>query len=620
MRIGHLRAIVSLTLLMVALAARGGQYTPPAVYGYPLISSPRATIWWCEATYKVRPDFTSVTPTAAHARPAGAPAHVRGMWMAAARRERVALQLVVRPISDTGGLRVTASDLSGPMGASIPKACVLIRTVGYVNVRVRTDEAGAEGEWPDPLLPMGPGWRPQTGRNNPLWITVTVPADAPAGDYRGSISLQGRLSGRVPLTVHVWNFALPEKTDLRSGFGIELGDIRSYHHLSTDRQAAKVWDLYMRDFAAHRLCPYEPMSLASLGMTAADSSPNEVKLDWSGFDREAKRYLDGLGFNAFRIGFPGLGGGRYPDVDYGSILGHAAGTPEYDALMTSYGRQYQEHLAAHGWLKKAYVYWYDEPRPIDYPIVNRGMHRLHVYAPRLTRLITEGFSDELIGNIDLWCPLSMKFVPRIAAERQRKGEQVWWYICTVPKAPWVGEFIDHPAIEMRMWMWQTWKWNIQGILIWATNYWNTGGIYKGEPQDPYVDTQSYMGPKTTDVYGNGDGRFFYPPYYPPGSDRTKPCLDGPVDSLRWELLGEGVQDWEYLHLLDRLVREAARRDGRAASVEKARAMLRIPDSICRNMAHYTRDPQDLYRRRVELAQSIESLLRRDRSVRGVSLP
>jgi hypothetical protein len=94
-------------------------------------------------------------------------------------------------------------------------------------------------------------------------------------------------------------------------------------------------------------------------------------------------------------------------------------------------------------------------------------------------------------------------------------------------------------------------------------------------------------------------------------------LDRPVDSLRWELLCEGVQDWEYFHMLDGLIRDAEVH-GNASGVTKAKELLTIPDSICHNMARYTRDPQDLYRYRVQLAQCIESLLHAARTGSGAS--
>jgi hypothetical protein len=67
--------------------------------------------------------------------------------------------------------------------------------------------------------------------------------------------------------------------------------------------------------------------------------------------------------------------------------------------------------------------------------------------------------------------------PASIAERRNAGEEVWWYVCTGPRAPYVGLFIDHPGTEMRVWLWQTWKYGVQGILIWETTWWHNPFAY-----------------------------------------------------------------------------------------------------------------------------------------------
>jgi hypothetical protein len=107
-------------------------------------------------------------------------------------------------------------------------------------------------------------------------------------------------------------------------------------------------------------------------------------------------------------------------------------------------RQLQEHLRQRGWLRKAYIYWYDEPEEADYPFVRRVNEQIKRAAPDLTVMLTEQPEPPLIGAVDLWCPLTA-FVPLHAiAERRKAGEEVWWYVCTGPRAPYVGLFIDHP--------------------------------------------------------------------------------------------------------------------------------------------------------------------------------
>jgi len=109
------------------------------------------------------------------------------------------------------------------------------------------------------------------------------------------------------------------------------------------------------------------------------------------------------------------------------------------------------------------------------------------------------------------------------------------------------------------------------------------------------------------VWGNGDGRFFYPPNRDPNGDRETPHLVGPVDSIRWEMLGEGVEDWEYFHLLEQLVRRAEAQGRRDAVLQRARKLLTVPLEITSDMTHFTTDPQKLYRHRAAVAEAIVSL-------------
>jgi len=564
-------------------------------YGSRLASIPGIDLWWCESTYKVSP--RRLAPEASSA----------GVALSAAGRERVAFQIVLRPQKDIGVISVSATDFRGASGAFVPKSALVVKRIGTVNVTVPSDRIGLAARWPDPLLPMTRPWTPVPQENNVLWCTVSVPPDAAPGDYRGSVQIQSAIGNlSVPVDLHVWAFTLPQETSLRSGFGIDPGSLRTYQNLQSDSAMAGVWDLYMQDFARHRLSPFHPMALAPVQMSVAHAPELRLTLDFDDFDKAAHRCLDVLGFNSFVVDVPGLGGGRFPAYDRGSLAGYAAGSLEYETLMRQYGQQLQDHLEKKGWLSKAYVYWYDEPRVEDYPFVAQGMELLRRSAPKLKRMLTAPVAPALEGHVDLWCPVTSELVPEEIARRQARGEEVWWYVCTTPKEPFVGEFIDHPAIEPRMWLWQTWKYGVQGILIWDTDWWSSPSQFTDVPQNPWEDPMSYAYP-APGAWGNGDGRFFYPPNRQDGN-RTEQDASGPVDSLRWEILGEGVQDWEYFNILAGLVRKAESKGDRSPDLLHAKELLTIPDSICRDMTHYTTDPQLLYRYRERIARVIELLL------------
>ena len=105
----------------------------------------------------------------------------------------------------------------------------------------------------------------------------------------------------------------------------------------------------------------------------------------------------------------------------------------------------------------------------------------------------------------------------------------------------------------------------------------------------------------------GDGRFMYPPEAATGT-QSQPVFDGPVSSIRWEALRDGIEDYEYLAVLKRLL--AAKRsrlsDDEVAQYEE---LLTVPASVSSSLTSYTRDPAPIEARRHEIAKAIERLRR-----------
>ncbi len=198
-------------------------------------------------------------------------------------------------------------------------------------------------------------------------------------------------------------------------------------------------------------------------------------------------------------------------------------------------------------------------------------------------LTEEPGDDRLAGAVDIWCPITPNYNEKGAAACRARGERFWWYVCTGPKAPFCTLFIDHPATELRVWLWQTWQRKIVGNLVWASNYWTSPTAFPDSAENPYEDPMSYVAgggglTKGTKAYwGNGDGRFLYPPELAaePGRNDGKPILEPPVSSIRWEMLREGIEDYEYLFLLRDLLEK--RRPGLdSAAVQRFETSARSP--------------------------------------------
>jgi hypothetical protein len=109
-------------------------------------------------------------------------------------------------------------------------------------------------------------------------------------------------------------------------------------------------------------------------------------------------------------------------------------------------------------------------------------------------------------------------------------------------------------------------------------------------------------------WGNGDGRFLYPPRRDPNTAST-PCLDGPITSMRWENLRDGMEDYEYFWLLDQEIKRAAAAGGTDSLLQPARALLEVPEAVSRDLTRFTTDPRLLLQHRDQVARMIERLRR-----------
>lgn len=590
-----------------------------ASYGHRLAGSADLDLWWCESGWKVgRQRALPGGPRAAAVR------------LSAARGEFEPVQVVLRPRRALTLREVAAGPFRNNAGRQAPLE-VTVHEVAYVPVAHPTDATCRRGWYPDPLPPLALPRVLEAGVNAPLWVTVYVPREVSGGEYRAELTLTPATGRplRVPLAVRVYDFELPRETHLRSAFGLGSDTINRYHRLTQRADQVAVFEKYLQNFAEHRVSPYSFFDHAPIEVRFEGEGTNRrARVDFRRFDAVAERWLDGRGlgrgspFNTFRLPLRGMGGGTFHSRHLGELEGFQEGTPEHARLFGDYLGQVERHLRERGWLERAYTYWFDEPDPKDYAFVVAGQQRIKAAAPGLKRMLTEQPEPELLGHVDIWCALTPEWTPEKVRARRAAGEAVWWYICTVPKAPYLTEFIDHPGTELRLWPWQSWQYGVTGILVWATTYWHSPEAYPDALQDPWLDPMSwvtsYGTPRGTRLpWGNGDGRFLYPPRRDPNTT-TAPCLDGPINSLRWENLRDGLEDYEYFWLLAQEVKRVAGLEAETRRAEKstrtgllaeARALLVVPETVSRDLTHFTTDPRPLLEHRDRMARMIERLRR-----------
>lgn len=572
-------------------------------FGHLLKAGSGLDLWWCESGWKVG---------RGRALPAGpARGRLEPVSLSAARGEFEAVQVVLRPTQESVLQNVEVQPLRNVKGEPLD-ATVRVDEVAYVRVTHPTDATCARGWYPDPLPPLRTPLALRAGQNQPLWLTVRVGAGARAGDYQGNIQVRTSLGrATVPFKLRVYDFVLPRETHLRSALGLGGDAINQYHGLKDPAQQREMFDKYLSNFADHRISPYSFYDHAAIDVSfAGEGDAKKARVDFTRFDKAAARWLGENRFNTFQLPVLGMGGGTFHSRYLGELAGFKEGTPEHSRLFKDYLGQVEQHLREKGWLDKAFTYWFDEPDPKDYEFVVAGMKRLKEAAPGIKRMLTEQPEPALLGNVDIWCGLTPEWTVEGVQARRKAGEDVWWYICTGPKAPYVTEFIEHPGTELRLWPWQSWQYGVTGVLVWASVYWTSPLVYP-EPsmQDPWEDPMSWLSGYGFQVgqaspWGNGDGRFLYPPRRDPNAVST-PCLDEPINSIRWENLRDGMEDYEYFWLLSESVRRMEAKEGDSARVRQAKDLLTVPASVSRDLTHFTTDPRTILDHRERLARAIE---------------
>ena len=503
-----------------------------------------------------------------------------------AANEAEAAQLVIAPRKALADARVSlVGDLVAAGGARLGADAVDVLRVGYVPVRQRSDGSCVAADHPDPLPPQdGDPWPVPAGENQPFWVRARPPKGTPPGVYRGELEISADgARRRVPLSVEVFGFALPDETTCRSQLGLNLDFIVQYQRLASPEEQRAVFDKYLQFFADNRIAPYRPAPGAQWTVRWVGDVPH---FDWAEWDAAMARAMDAHRFNTFRMSVDGLGNGNSQSHRRRAIGGVGEDDPRYAVRMKAYLGGVEAHLREKGWLDKAIVYWFDEPDVKDYPFVRSGFEILRAYAPGLARAITEEPVDGLAGAPDVWCSHTHRLYdhPDALAAARARGDTIWWYLCWLPKAPYAGLFIDHPAVEMRTWLWQSRAERVTGVLVWLVNRWQSTSLYKnGALQNPYLDPMSrHSGDGKS--FGNGDGMLVYPP---------KERISGPVTSIRMEMLRDGIEDYEYFAMLEK---------GNPAS-----PLLAVPKDVSESLTKFSDSPLPIMRHRLLLARAIEGL-------------
>ena len=143
--------------------------------------------------------------------------------------------------------------------------------------------------------------------------------------------------------------------------------------------------------------------------------------------------------------------------------------------------------------------------------------------------------DDTTGGVQTWCgqfqtwhteSQRQNYYDRRDNSGREYGENLWWYGCESPHAPFPNFHMDDDTIATRIIPWMMYDYDVEGMIYWCVSYYSTADIYK-----------------YPSVYLNavGDGQLVYP--------GAKFGIFGPISSRRLENIREGFEDYECLLMI-----------------------------------------------------------------------
>jgi hypothetical protein len=534
----------------------------------------QAAAAWCAPRYGIWPESSLVKVFRDSPAP---PVPRRSLDLDAVRNEVVAGQVVVTAVSgELAAVRVSVGDLAGER-ATIAHECVSVLLPHYVRVdRPSGNRINRPLDWPDPLPPAEP-FPVAEGQNQPVWISVRVPAAAPPGDYAGEVVVtpENAPSASLPLRLRVHPPVLPEVPASRTSFNVWWDGIAQRFGLQRGTpEFAQVAGRFYWFLLQHRLSPMEP--------------PVDI------MSPEADRYLRDPRLTSVRLPFDRA---RLPAII--------------------------QRARTASWFPKAYVYLYDEPPLSVFPTVLADGALARGLDPDIRRLDTIQPDRRLDGAVDIWCPNLEAFYlyERSVRWRQSRGDEIWWYTCVSPKYPFPTFLLDDDAIAPRALFWMQAMYGVRGCLYINTIHWGPPGW------DPWARSVISM----PEARNNGDGLLMYTgrdvnpevgERRADGSLVTSPlALAHPVTSIRLESIRDGLEDYDLLQLLAKAVDEAKERLG--ASDLPYGGQSRVAE-VCgvfvKDLRDWRRDPAGLEAARQQVIVDLASLAERPYAVIGSDPP
>lgn len=531
----------------------------------------------------------------------------------AARGEYESEQLLLVPYERITDIKISVSDLiNSRTGKKLSsdyvtryrkeKGPVMVRFVDYVPY-----DAGEEFIYPDPLMER-PVSSCDAGKAMGIWLTFIIPEKADPGTYRAELTCSTSLGTQIiPIEMTVWDFKLP-RDGMQGEAYASIKDLQKNSKMVTDQEII-TWTrnmvehgmrfIHLKDvnlFRWHFSKEGRFKNFSAPGFEASEDG--KILLDTSRFDHIRKlcdqtakpfkmTYMFTLGSVIFYY--------RWKEFEFKKTFPkrfeHLPKRSGNKSLNSYYAQEMivlvRRHLKKMNYLQDTYMKIADEPYSIKWWYETLCQAAVKAKMPYFTSMNNIDYKTTRVDMSDIWQPLYMVYNKDFMEKAKKAGKLLSWYNC----GPHPQTLIWTPATEIRSYLWQAAKAELDSVAWWGIQCWSYYGndeiIWR---KNPHSDSMIYPEHPLKKPYFDRK-KFTW---------RDKTMIDG----IRWELIREGMEDTKYITVLRRLI-EKAKKEGKVKDARKAQDVL---DSIWRKtyptMRHYAPPYNEILEARKAIAKEI----------------
>jgi hypothetical protein len=376
-----------------------------------------------------------------------------------------------------------------------------------------------------------------------VWLTVETPHDAAPGTYTGTLTLRadGTEPKVFPLSLEVLPATLPDPADWKFHLDIfqHPWSIARWHGVEPwSEEHFRIMRPYLLELAhAGQKVITATITPRPWGRRDYDDYGSMVdhvrlpdgswKFDYTLFDRYVELAMScGISkqINCYSL-LTWSGRMEYTDAATGDMRWAMCepGSAEFADYWGPFLKNFEKHLEAKGWLERTRVGVDEAPAAM----MKAMMEVMRANAPRLKAALAGNQAPSHYTGLDLAdftiiLDHASDELVRSIAQRRAEGRITTFYVCLDPKRP--NTFVLSPPAEAVWIGYYTAVNGYDGMARWAFTTW---------PENPLHETIYSCHPYRRDL--------------PPGDEFL--VYPGPRSSVHWEMLRDGIEEWEKLRWL-----------------------------------------------------------------------